>query len=155
MARRSEQGNILGFVLVGALLLGLLIGGMYIVKSYNPSSDGIALTTNDDNNKSNSTQSKDTTSSKAKDDADKKANDDKLKAALDAQSNKKEPAAPKATEDSSGSTGKSESSHETSSATTDVNKLPATGPGEIVASLAGATLLVGSTVSYARSRRLI
>ena len=33
MAHRSEQGNILGFVLVGALLVALLLGGIYVVRN--------------------------------------------------------------------------------------------------------------------------
>ena len=33
MARRSEQGNVLGFVLVGALLVALLLGGIYVARN--------------------------------------------------------------------------------------------------------------------------
>ena len=32
MARRSEQGNVLGYVLVGVLLVALLVGGVYFVR---------------------------------------------------------------------------------------------------------------------------
>ena len=33
MAHRNEQGNVLAFVLVGAVLAALLVGGIFIVKN--------------------------------------------------------------------------------------------------------------------------
>lgn len=151
MARRSEQGNVLGFVLVGALLLGLLAGGMYVIKSYNPSEDKVAQTTKTDDKKNAAEEKKSATSDSK--------NDDKLKAALDAQA-KNEQAEKKKTQDKqptkdvSAESTQSEPTKDTAISTEAV-KLPETGVGDAIAPIVGATLLVGSTVSYARSRRLI
>lgn len=143
MARRSEQGNILGFVLVGALLLGLLAGGMYVIKSYSPSSDEVAQTTSKDDKK-NVAKDEKKSSSETK-------SDDKLKATLDAQSS-----ATKEKSTDTKDTKKAEDTSKKESTTADkVSELPETGMGDAVAPLIGATLLVGTTVSYARSRRLI
>ena len=147
MARRSEQGNILGFVLVGALLLGLLAGGMYVVKQYGASTNTEVAdegTQSSDDSKEQATQkpTKDT------------SGDDKLKAALDAQSSdaqKSESGTPAAGAQSS----EGSASHHDDKKSEEVAVLPETGPGAFASPLVGVGLLVAASVSYARSRRLI
>lgn len=146
MARRIEQGSVLGFVLVGAVLVGLLAGGIYVVRHMQSSSDTTtmkpATPNKDDKNTADSGSSapaKPSTSS-----------DDQLKAALDSQAKDNS----KKTETAS-NPDTSSSSTSGSSSTSSASALPKTGPEQLVAPMLGAALLVASVVSYTRSRRLI
>lgn len=143
MARRIEQGSVLGFVLVGAVLVSLLAGGIYVVRHMQSSSDTTttkpATPSKDDKDTADngsSAPAKPSTSS-----------DDQLKAALDSQAKNDT----KKTDTSS--TGSSSTS--ASSSTSSASALPKTGPEQLVAPMLGAALLVASVVSYTRSRRLI
>lgn len=146
MARRIEQGSVLGFVLVGALLVALLAGGVYVVRHMQSTGDTTApaAPSADDKNTADNGSSAPAKPSTS--------NDDQLKAALDSQSKdkKKESDTPSNTPAPS-STSSSGSSNSASSA----SALPKTGPEQVIGPMLGAALLVASAVSYTRSRRLI
>lgn len=135
MAHRSEQGNVLGFVLVGALLVALLLGGIYVVRHTMSGNSGSEVVNND-------------TSSPSTSDESEKSDDQSLKDALKQQSSSNQ-------QNSSPSTTDSHSNSSSSSSSTHADTLPETGPSETTAAIVGATLLVGAGVSYSRSRRLI
>ena len=139
MAHRSEQGNVLGFVLVGALLVALLLGGIYVVR-HTISGQGNANVANNEQSGTSTTADPDsaqneTTTPDASGDA---QSDQALKDALNQQSSSNE-------QQSSGN----------SNTSTQTPVLPETGPADTLAAMLGATLLVGAGFSYARSRRLI
>ena len=154
MARRSEQGNVLGFVLVGALLVALLLGGIYVARN----SMG-QLATNNGSSAPDATDGvsdKDTEPANGavnKDTANDKTDEQRLKEALEAQSaaEKKAREQQAANNNSAGTTAKDGATSAASSA----SHLPATGPEEVVVPAAGAMLLSGAALSYVRSRRLI
>lgn len=143
MAQRIEQGSVLGFVLVGAVLLGLLAGGIYVVRHMQSTSN---TTTTKPATPSNNNTADNGSSAPAKPST---SNEDQLKAALDAQSKSKEEAKKS---DASGSGSSSTSATDSSSSAA---ALPKTGPEQIVGPMLGAAFLVASLVSYTRSRRLI
>lgn len=135
MARRIEQGSVLGFVLVGAILVGLLVGGVYVVRhiqSVGNSTTAKPAVPSKDNQTTDSGSSAPAKPSTS--------GDDQLKAALNAQSSKND------TQSSSSSADNTSSS---------ASALPKTGPEQVVVPMLGAALLVASAVSYTRSRRLI
>lgn len=145
MAQRIEQGSVLGFVLVGAVLLGLLAGGIYIVRHMqstdNTTTTKPATPSKDNNGADNgsSAPAKPSTS-----------NEDQLKAALDAQSKSKEEA-----KNSDASASSTSSTNATGSSSSSAAALPKTGPEQVIGPMLGAALLMASGVSYVRSRRLI
>ena len=135
MAHRSEQGSVLGFVLVGAVLAALLVGGIFVVKHQLA---GNQVATGD------STIENQTDEPAAGDDSEGGASDDELKQALEEQ------AGDQKNETSSDNSDADE--NKSSSDSTD--NLPATGPEDGAISLAGAGLIVLTGVAYVRSRRL-
>ena len=153
MARRSEQGNILGFVLVGALLVALLLGGIYVARnsmgqlatnngsSVPSATDGVS---DEDTEPANGAANKDTSSDKT--------DEQRLKETLEAQSAaEKKAREQQAANKSDAVTDKDGSTPAASSA----GSLPATGPEEVVLPTLGAMLIAGTMLSYVRSRRLI
>ncbi len=151
MARVSEQGNTLGFVLVGALLVALLLGGIYVVRNNMAqvaTSDGDTAPTvasNDDSTDSESTTGGDSKTT------DTKTDEQRLKETLEAQST----AEKKAKDQQAANNSKTTTSTSGNTATATTDKLPATGPEEALLQLVGATLVAGTGIAYARSRRLI
>jgi len=143
MARRIEQGSVLGFVLVGAVLAGLLAGGVYVVRHIQ-ATDNTTTTKPATPSKDNKDIADSGSSAPAKPST---SSDDKLKTALDSQSK----GDAKKSDTSSTSSSSTSNSDSASSATA----LPKTGPEQVVFSTLGAALLVASVVSYTRSRRLI
>lgn len=147
MARVSGQGNVLGFVLVGALLVASLLGGIYVVRHVSDS--GSTVPTSTQEGTSSSTTKESDTDSTTSQTAGQSGDDQDLKQALEAQS----AAEKKAKEPQAASNAaNSDADRSTSSSAT---SLPATGPEEVVFPLLGATLLAGTILAYARSRRLI
>lgn len=144
MAQRIEQGSVLGFVLVGAVLLGLLAGGIYVVR-HMQSTDNTATTKPATPSKDNKNTADNGSSAPAKPST---SNEDQLKAALDAQSKSKE-------ESKNSDTSTSGSSTSANNSASSAAALPKTGPEQVVGSMLGAAFLVASVVSYTRSRRLI
>lgn len=145
MAQRIEQGSVLGFVLVGAVLLGLLAGGIYVVR-HMQSTDNTTTTKPTTPSKDNKNTADNGSSAPAKPST--TSNEDQLKAALDAQSKSKE-------ESKKSDTSTSSSSTSANNSTSSAAALPKTGPEQVVGSMLGAAFLVASVVSYTRSRRLI
>lgn len=152
MARRSEQGNVLGFVLVGALLVALLLGGIYVVRHNVTKQDGgvnVASDEANDTEKQNNESKNDSNASSSGSTTEGSStsgnggsDNDSLQNALNSQSSSQQ----------NGSPAKDSSAGAASTAT---GKLPETGPADTAVSVAGATLLVGAAVSYARSRRVL
>lgn len=151
MARRSEQGNVLGFVLVGALLVALLLGGIYVVRNnmaHLATDDGTSAPIAADTDKESGNDAAPTgEENKA---ADNKTDEQRLKENLEAQSAAEKKAREQQAANSSTATPIDKGATASSAAS-----LPATGPEEAVLPILGATLLAGTVLSYARSRRLI
>ena len=158
MSHRKEQGNILGYVLVGVLLAALVIGGIFVVRRYLPSSDTTGTSSSSDGTPTA------TTDAPTKPSTETDKNSEELKAALAQQAaeekkaqeqkaaNESKPATTTTTGTTTGST-----SAATASVTsgTDANKLPATGPEDTALSMVGITLVTALAVAYVRSRALI
>jgi predicted lipid-binding transport protein (Tim44 family) len=140
MAQRIQQGSVLGFVLVGALLTALVVGGIFVVRNQlanksNDTTSGQVATDQPDTNKPDAT----------------KDNSDDLKKALEQQS----AAEKKAQEQKAASEAQQNSAAAANSNTTATNSLPTTGPAGTAMTLMGAALLAGASVAYARSRSLV
>ena len=153
MAHRSEQGNILGFVLVGALLVALLLGGIYVVRNtvgHVATDDGASAPIAANSDKESGKDA--TPAGDEGKTADNKTDEQRLKETLEAQSAaEKKAREQQAANKSDTATGKDGSTPAASSA----GSLPATGPEEAVLPTLGAMLIAGTMLSYVRSRRLI
>ncbi len=151
MARRSEQGNVLGFVLVGALLVALLLGGIYVVRNNMApiaTDDGASAPIAADTDKESGNDAAPAGGENKA--ADNKTDEQRLKENLEAQSAAEKKAREQQAANSSTATPTDKGATALSAAS-----LPATGPEEAVLPILGATLLAGTVLSYARSRRLI
>ena len=149
MARVIERGNVLGFVLVGALLVALLLGGIYVVRHISTTGSPAVPATTETDTSTGTTKDEESASSNSTTQGSQKANDDQdLKQALEAQS----AAEKKAKDQQAASSSANSGSAQTSSSAT---SLPATGPEEALLPAFGAMLLAGTVFAYARSRRLI
>ena len=158
MSHRKEQGNILGYVLVGVLLAALVIGGIFVVRRYLPSSDTTGTSSSSDGTPTA------TTDAPTKPSTETDKNSEELKAALAQQAaeekkaqeqkaaNESKPATTTTTGTTTGSTSAATASVATG---TDANKLPATGPEDTALSMVGITLVTALAVAYVRSRALI
>lgn len=152
MSRRSEQGNVPAFIIIGVLLTAALIGAVIVVRNLQHTGSKIA----DSSKRStqNPKDTKDTTPSSS--DKSTAANDQALKDALNAQSGSdKSTSSAKNPTNNSTATQSPETSSPTTSSTTTAGSLPKTGPESTFVSVLGATLLVGSGLAYMRSRRLV
>ena len=152
MAQRIQQGSILGFVLVGALLTALVIGGIFVVRNQlaknggtqNPGSTQVAKDqTGQDDNKSGTSSNN--------------SNSDSLKKALEQQQaeEKKAQEQKAASEAQSNSTSSSSSAAGSTGSTSAASNLPTTGPADAMWTVLGATALAGVSIAYVRSRSLI
>ncbi len=141
MAHRSEQGNVLGFVLVGALLVVLLLGGIYVVRHAISGSGSNDI----------ATKNQPETNSSTADDPDNKTNSSESSSGSQAEPGDQ---AQKDSSDKNSSNNQSSSTNP-SGATGQTGTLPQTGPADTLVSVVGAALLAGASLSYARSRRLI
>lgn len=142
MTQRIQQGSILGFVLVGALLTALVIGGIFVVRNQlakngtqNPGSSQVATDQSDQKNTGTSSNS---------------SNSDSLKQALEQQRAEEK----KAQEQKAASEGQSSGTASNNTASTASN-LPTTGPADTLWTVLGATALAGVSIAYVRSRALI
>ena len=153
MSHRKEQGNILGYVLVGVVLAALVIGGIFVVRRYLPSSDTTNAPTQSD---STPTATTDAPTRPSTDE-----NSDELKAALAQQAAEEKKAqeqkAANESKPATTSTTTASLTATTSASTTGTNAaaLPATGPEDTLLSMAGVTLMTALVVAYVRSRALI
>ena len=151
MARQSERGNVLGFVLVGAFLTALLLGGIYLVRQSSSDSTPTDVSVNNDHKETpkgaNKNDGQD--SSTAKDRALKKALEDKSKTTTDppvtnhdsqdTQDGATPPVPPTTPNTQAGQT----------------SRLPSTGPAETLFSTLGVATLAGAGIAYIRSRSLL
>ena len=140
MARRIEQGNIVGFVLVGVLLAALLAGGIFLVRNHFANRD-----TNETQSTNQTVANKDeekTEADKAVEEAlaNQAAQERKAEEQLEAKKN--EPSTPPAAEvETTPQTG--------------VSNLPTTGPADTMWVALGVMSLAGVGLAYFRSRKLI
>jgi septal ring-binding cell division protein DamX len=145
MKQYRSKGSILGFVLVGALLTALVVGGVFAAKRYidqNQTSDTDSATVAEAPATETQKPAETKTTAPASEDSD-------LKKALEQQS-----AAEKKAQDQKAA---SEATTKAAStpASTNTASLPTTGPEDSLAAMAGATLLAATGVAYRRSRALI
>ena len=143
MTQRIEQGSILGFVLVGALLTALVVGGIVVVRNQFAKNDSQVET-------DQSSQDSGTSSTN-------KSGDDLKKALEQQQAEEKKAQEQKAASEAQQSQSSGASMSGTNGgtgSTSNANNLPATGPADAMLTVVGATLLAGTGVAYARSRSL-
>lgn len=179
MARRSEKGSIVGYVLVGAVLTALLVGGVYVVKHNVASESNEVATVKDsltesstepDPNKNSSNNSK---SGSVEDALNKQAEKNKAESGNsnntnDSGNNTAVEENKAATNNSSASTNNSGSVSGNSNSgstnplpqtatapTSTTSSLPKTGPGEAVITAFATVTLLGVGFAYIRSQRLI
>lgn len=150
MAQRMHRGSVLGFVLVGVLLLALVAGGIYLVRHQltattspttgSEASDNAAAPDKPSETADSSTKPDETTTKETKSD---------LEQALQSQSEaeKKAQAQKEAQE--------REAAQSAPVQPSSTAELPATGPADTLITLLGAALLAGTAFAYIRSRALI
>lgn len=164
MAHRKEQGNVLGFVLVGVLLAALVVGGIFVARnmiakdSQTPTDTQVASNdkqkTTDDKKSTNTTtpsENKDTNNDlqaalKAQADAEKKAKDQQAANSQTQQQN---------TQSTTTTTPQSQTQTTTNTTTTQTTTsahLPQTGPEDAIVPMVGAMTLVGAVMAYRRSQ---
>ena len=127
MVRTNQGGSVLSFVVIGAVLVALFVGGVYTVHGLITQSEQPAPVQPE----SPSPQPDKNKSDTSKNQPQKQKSDDK-------QSQSSQHAAD------------NEAAQQKLSA-----ELPQTGPAELLGTLLALGLLTGSAVSYARSRRLV
>ena len=154
MSHRKEQGNILGYVLVGVLLAALVVGGIFVVRRYLPSTD----TTETSSSSDGTPTANNDAPAKPSNESDK--NSEELKAALAQQAaEEKKAQEQKAANESKPATIPTAGTDSTTSTDTTTgagtDKLPATGPEDTILSAVGVTLVTALAVAYVRSRTLI
>lgn len=154
MKQHRNKGSILGFVLVGALLTALVVGGVFAAKRYiaqnqtNDAAGAIVAEAPAKETQKTVTSSDKTSTSKS----------DELQKALERQS----AAEKKAQEQKAASEAAAKappapavSNPSNTPASTNTKSLPVTGPEDSLIAIAGATLLAAAGVAYGRSRALI
>lgn len=163
MAHRSEQGNVLGFVLVGAVLATLLVGGVWFVRNQMAASNNGDTVSTEDPSSTPEAQSS-TDKDKNQPNPPEKSgssNGDKLKDALATQQTAEEKkaqeqrAAQEASSKTKTNAPASASEPSPANAPAVSSTLPETGPGDVLVSVVGATSLVGVGLAYRQSRRLV
>lgn len=159
MKQHRNKGSILGFVLVGALLTALVIGGVFAAKRY--------IAQNQTNDASDGTVAeapvKETEKVATTTDKPAPSKSDELQKALEQQSAaekkaKEQKAAAEATSKATPTPAPTASTMPTTStspAPTSTTSLPTTGPEDSLVAILGATLLAAAGVAYRRSRALI
>ncbi len=149
MAQR-EQGHVLGFVLVGALLVLMTIGGVYLVRhNLLPGETG----GNDVASDNTSTDASDEEKGASSEDSSTASSDDSTNdevATTDSDSSDTVTST-EVDEESAGSQDEADVDTEQASAT---EELPATGPGDTLLATVGSGLLVAAVLAYVRSRSL-
>lgn len=132
MKRTNQGGSILGFVIVGAVMALLLVGGAYVVRH--------TLMPADTDRTSVAEKDKDTSSDDSKQDTTVAPKDDTKDTSSDAGKNTNE-------------TTNQPSATPPQSATEDTHTLPTTGPSDGIMSGLLLSSLVGVVAMYMRSRR--
>lgn len=146
MARRIEKGNVVGFVLVGVLLVGLLAGGVWVVRNslagvQSEESQGTTVVKNGSDGDSTNGESTDKSAGENNSTSDKELKDALAKQAAESKNSQ---------DKSQNGTGPNQGSVSTS----DEAHLPETGPTDTLVSLLGAGLLTATSMAYVRSRSL-
>lgn len=145
MTRRSEQGNVIVFVIVGVLLTAALVGSVFAVRHFQKTNSGdngaTPVTTTTDKAPQNEQGSTSTPSS-----SQPSSSDQALKDALAAQS-QAEKDRQAAQQNNAPAT--------TAQPATGASHLPQTGPESSLLSVLGVSLVAGTGFAYLRSRRLI
>lgn len=160
MARRSEQGNVLGFVLVGALLVATLLGGIFVVRRIASTQTGsgnevsVTAPVGSDSSTDKTSDTSTTTTDEATTQSEKEKED---KAALENALNSQNSSSQSTTSTAQTTTESTAQSSSTTGASTtgSTGSLPKTGPEDTALTIAGATLLSAVAISYVRSRHLI
>ena len=127
MSRIHQGGWVANFIIIGAVLVIGLLGGVYYLRQHNASQEQVATNTDE----TSTTSTNDTT------------RDDSANTPIEAPDTRSETTNPKA----------AEPEKNTAEQDTDTDELPTTGPSETAASLMAVTALSFSGASYLRSRR--
>lgn len=153
MTRLRQQGSVLGYVLVGAALVALLIAGIYVIRR-NTSAAVVAQNTNQTASSDQSTSTSQTATN-SDTQTNQTAGDSQKSEEQKAQDQNAAVAAENKTDSSA--TNSSQTTNATSSySSTSGSALPHTGPAEdMFASILGAGLLAGSLAAYRRSRAVL
>ncbi|NCU38172.1 hypothetical protein EOL96_03925 [Candidatus Saccharibacteria bacterium] len=147
MSHRREQGNIVGYVLVGAFLAALVVGGIYVVRNYIAGTEG-TIASNEEASPGEETPNKPETN--------KDTNSDELKEALEQQAAEEQKAQEQQADKAEPAPTETPVAESDGAApNNDTGNLPATGPEEVYTPLVGAMLMTATTVAYIRSRGLI
>jgi hypothetical protein len=149
MAQRMHRGGVLGFVLVGVLLLALVAGGIYLVRHQLIANNPTSGKESTDKTAAPAAPRTTTDSSDKADDSTKNQSSSDLEKALQSQSEaeKKAKAQKEAQEKQVAASSASQSNT--------AAHLPETGPGDTLATIVGAMFLAGTIFAYVRSRALI
>ena len=171
MAHAGQRGSILGYVLVGALLVALLVGGVLLVRNNisrlgGPATPQVATDNQQDEQKpadNGANQQSEADKQKAAEEkkaAEQKAADDiaaaeaaAQRAAAEKKAKEQAEAAQKQQQSGASPQTATETPHTSTAPSTTSDKLPQTGPmDDIALALAGAGLLIGATIAFMRSR---
>lgn len=145
-----QGGSLLGFVAIGILLAGLLVGGLYFVQRYNNSdadNGGIVASEGNTDEKNTSGFTDDNESSSANNGGNTDGN-----ATKDDQSDNTATDAEESTTNESGAGSSAENTAENSNSSS-VNQLPETGPADTMLQASVLSVVTYGVVSYVRSRR--
>ena len=138
MERTNQRGSVLGFVMIGAVLAVLLVGGVYLVSRYQSQP-----ATNQDQELNSGPVRGEISPQTDKVPSQPQPDKTPVQPAAPAPENSDSSAAEQPTPPGAGETTPSE-----------VETLPQTGPGETFIALVAAGLLAASTAAYMQSRRL-
>lgn len=149
-----ERGSVAGFVIGGLVLLGLLAGGIYVVRN-NMLGQGSQVATT----QTAGTPADKTDTTKTDDNADIKAalakQAEEAQKAKEKQQAEQKAAEKAAAEKNAQSTMPATGGSSATSGATTTGHLPTTGPEEVIIPALGAMLLAGVSVAFARSRALL
>lgn len=148
MRQSGERGSVLGFVIVGAVMAILAIGGVYALSRYHASlGDQPANAANQASDDGTTDMNHESASSSSDTSSSDNATDQQSTDSSDASSQE---TGQSATSNENATTTDTDSNAASSSTTT---ALPQTGPRETFMTTLGLMLIAGSLVAYIRSRR--
>lgn len=152
MIQHKQRGSVLGYVLVGTLLVALLLGGIFVVRNNMAQLDGSKVTKEVRNTDTTKTQAgSDSDTQTASTDVATNATDetsDDIAEAVKKQAEEEK----KAKEQNAAVTAQTSTQSVVTTTDSASTTLPTTGPGDAINSIVSVSLLVGAVVAYARSR---
>lgn len=139
--RKRQQGSVVTFGIIGVILVGVLVGGIYLLRKQTAQPATVAVSSSDSQN-STSESSKPTSNSEASQDSSQKSTP-----SSDVQQSTNQESTSLAEEN--------KDSEAVQQSDTQPVELPQTGGSNAMSGALGASLLVGGVLAYVRSRRLV